>query len=363
MGGSRDTVTRREKLWRRQASVFARPHAIRRRLLRWFDRHKRDLPWRRTRDPYRTWLAEIMLQQTRVPVVIPYYRHFLAAFPTVRKLARAREERVLRLWAGLGYYTRARCLHRAAKKIVREYGGRFPARLEDALALPGVGAYTARAVLSIAYQKPVAVVDGNVVRVLLRLFRLHKADSDDRASFQALADGLVARQRPGDFNQALMELGSTVCLPRLPHCPACPLEEVCAARQAGVERRIPARRRRRVRPRVTLSVLVVQRGGRVLLVRETRGLFSGLWHFPYVRGKKPVALARTLGTKGTRRAATLTHQTTMRDLVLRVFEAGSRGAADIPNNRRTRWVRLEDLERLGVGAATRKIVQAIAKWS
>ena len=303
-----------------------------------------------------------MLQQTRVPVVIPYYRRFLAAFPTVQKLARAREERVLRLWAGLGYYQRARSLHRAARKIVGEYGGRFPARLEDALALPGVGAYTARAVLSIAYQKPVAVVDGNVVRVLLRLLRLRSANADDRAAFQTLADSLVARRRPGDFNQALMELGSTVCLPRLPRCPACPLEEVCAARQAGVERKIRAWRAQRIRPRVTLSVLVVRGRGRVLLVREPNGLFSGLWHFPFVRGTKPTALARTLGADGTRRVDTLTHQTTMRDLVLQVFEAeGSRKAAGFSDNRRIRWVRLKEVKRLGVGAATRKIATAFCR--
>lgn len=335
------------------------PRAVQQRLLRWFDRHRRDLPWRRTRDPYRVWLAEAMLQQTRVAVVIPYYQRFLRAFPTVDKLARARAERVLRLWAGLGYYQRARHLYQAAQKILRAHGGRFPRTLEAAEALPGIGPYTARAILSIAYGKPVAVVDGNVARVLVRLFRLTQTEVEDRTGLQPLADRLVARQRPGDFNQALMELGSTICLPRIPRCPVCPLQKVCGARQAGVEQRIPRRRPQRARSRVTLCVLVVRRNGRLLLVREPRGLFSGLWHFPYRRGARPDAMTRALGLNGTHYLGTFTHQTTARDLVLRVFAAQTRqdGAGRLGTS--TRWVRPEQVERLGVGAATRKISRAL----
>jgi len=299
-----------------------------------------------------------MLQQTRVPVVVPYYERFLHAFPTVKHLAQGRLERVLRLWAGLGYYQRARHLHEAAKRIVREHGSRFPRTLEAALALPGVGAYTARAVLSIAYRKPVAVVDGNVARVLVRLFRLKNADLASRAAFQELADRLVSRRRPGDFNQALMELGSTICLPRRPRCPVCPLEKLCAARQAGLERKIPARRARRARPRVTLNVLVPRRNGRVLLVREPAavgGLFSGLWHFPYARGQTPQGLAKTLVASNAQRVATLTHETTMRDLELRVYETRVNGASLAGG----RWVHPQQVARLGVGAATRKIAEAL----
>jgi len=339
------------------------PAVLQRRLLGWFDRHRRDLPWRRTRDPYRIWLAEIMLQQTRVPVVVPYYERFIQSFPTVRKLARARLERVLGHWAGLGYYQRARHLHRAAKQLVREHGGRFPRTLGAALALPGVGAYTARAVLSIAYRQPTAVVDGNVARVLARVFLRRDADPDNRAAFQALADRLVARRRPGDFNQALMELGSTVCLPRRPRCPACPLEKVCAARRAGVERRFPRRRPQRPRPRLALSVLVPRCDGRVLLVREQKGLFSGLWHFPYARGRTPRLLAKALGADGVRYVATLTHETTMRNLVLRVHTAdASREVAPNGGARptRARWVGTAQAARLGIGAATRKILEAVA---
>ena len=331
--------------------------ALRQRLLGWFDRHRRDLPWRRTRDPYRIWLAEIMLQQTRVPVAVPYYERFVQSFPSVRKLARARLERVLGHWAGLGYYQRARHLHRAAKQLVREHRGRFPRTLEAALALPGVGAYTARAVLSIAYRQPTAVVDGNVARVLARVFLRRDADPDNRAAFQALADRLVARRRPGDFNQALMELGSTVCLPRRPRCPVCPLEKLCAARQAGVERRFPRRRPQRPRPRGTLSVVVPRRDGRVLLVREAKGLFSGLWHFPYARGKNPARLDSAVGARQPTLVATVEHQTTMRDLVLRVYTADA--SARVAFNGCSRWVRPTTAARLGIGAATRKILEAV----
>lgn len=328
--------------------------------MEWFDAHKRELPWRRTRDPYRIWLAEIMLQQTRVPAAIPYYQRFLRAFPTVERLVRAPLDRVLRYWAGLGYYQRARNLHAAAKKIVNAHGGRFPRTLEAALALPGVGPYTARAVLSIAYQRPLAVVDGNVTRALIRLFYLSDANPNDRAALQPLADRLLARDRPGDFNQALMELGSTLCLPRIPRCAECPLEEICAARRAGVERKLPERRPHRRRPQVKLSVVVLRRQGKVLLNRETGGYFSGLWHFPYSVGRRPDELARRLGGSATRLLLTFTHQTTMRDLLLRVYEARADGALGAPMKHR-RWVSPAALARLGIGAATRKIAALLEK--
>ncbi len=299
-----------------------------------------------------------MLQQTRVPVVIPYYQRFLRVFPTVEKLAQAREEHVLRHWAGLGYYGRARNLHRAAREIVRRHGGRFPRTLEAALTLPGVGAYTARAVLSIAHGRPLAVVDGNVARVLVRLFLLRNADGNDRAALQPLADELVSPRRPGDFNQALMELGSTVCLARIPRCEACPLAAVCAARQAGLERTVPQQGRKRARPQVRLSVLVVSRNGRVLVERERRGYFSGLWHFPYQTGIRPQRLARSLGAGRPRYASTLVHETTMRDLILRVYCAEVDPGDAVAGQQR--WVKLAALPRIGIGAATRKIAARLA---
>src|SRR6202451_3934202 len=199
---------------------------FRRQLLGWYDLHARDLPWRASRDPYRVWLSEIMLQQTRVAAVIAHYREFLRRFPTVQKLAAAREASVLAAWSGLGYYRRARMLHAAAQGIVRERAGKFPAMADELLELPGVGRYTAAAIASIAFGEPVAVVDGNVERVLQRLSGSHLATPQIWQHAQQLLDP----SRPGDFNQAMMELGATVCVPGEPRCLLCPVRKHCVTR-------------------------------------------------------------------------------------------------------------------------------------
>jgi A/G-specific adenine glycosylase len=273
-------------------------------LLGWFAEAKRDLDWRATRDPYRVWISEIMLQQTRVAAVVPYYRRFLERFPTVNDLAGARIDAVLRHWAGLGYYSRARNLHRAAKEIVARHGGEFPRLLEDALALPGIGRYTAAAVLSIAYGAPHAVLDGNVARVLARLGAIRGDLRRPRRwrSLSAAADALLpaAPQTtldaapgagppaiPGDWNQAMMELGATVCTPRAPRCDACPVSRWCRAHALGIALRLPSPHRKPKPVRLTLSAAVLlDPRGRTLLVRQKSGhsaLFSNLWHFPAVR--------------------------------------------------------------------------------
>jgi A/G-specific adenine glycosylase len=208
-------------------------------LLAWYQDHKRDLPWRHTRDPYRIWVSEIMLQQTRVAAVLEHYRLFLAAFPTVQALAAAREAEVLALWSGLGYYRRARMLHRAAKMVVEELAGMIPCTGEGLRTLPGVGAYTAAAVASIAFSEPVAVVDGNVERVLARVAGWSAAEAGFATRVGAFAGTLVDPKRPGDFNQGMMELGATVCLPRAPLCLGCPWQPWC--RTQG-EHAVPSRR-------------------------------------------------------------------------------------------------------------------------
>src|SRR5271155_6009738 len=195
-------------------------------MLAWYEAHGRDLPWRANRDPYRVWLSEIMLQQTRVAAVIEHYHEFLRRFPTVKKLAAAREASVLAAWSGLGYYRRARMLHAAAKLIVRQHGGEFPSREKQLRSLPGIGRYTAAAIASIAFGEPVAVVDGNVERVLDRMF----GTSGNREGNWQRAEALLDRARPGDFNQAMMELGATICTPRAPQCLVCPLITWCATR-------------------------------------------------------------------------------------------------------------------------------------
>src|SRR5882762_7223358 len=202
---------------------------VRRALLRWYDEHHRDLPWRETRDPYRIWLSEIMLQQTRVAAVLDHYRIFLEHFPNVQTLAAASEDAVLAAWSGLGYYRRARMLHQAAYQITEHHGGCFPQNSKALLALPGIGRYTAAAISSIAFAEPVAVVDGNVERVLQRFIGINLTTPQIWQHAQAL----LADSRPGDFNQAMMELGATVCVPREPHCPMCPVRNWCVTQQSG----------------------------------------------------------------------------------------------------------------------------------
>ncbi len=210
-------------------------------LLAWFDRHKRDLPWRRTSDPYRIWVSEIMLQQTQVDRVIGYYERFIEAFPTVEALANAPLDDVLRLWEGLGYYSRARNLHAAAQTVVREHGGAFPRSYEALRALPGIGEYTAGAVLSIACGVPTPAVDANAIRVLARLFAIEGDASKGqvRRRITELALQVLPADRPGDFNQALMELGALICIPGRPGCLICPLTDACEARARGLQERIP----------------------------------------------------------------------------------------------------------------------------
>jgi len=250
---------------------------VRRRLRRWYADNRRDLPWRRTRDPYRIWVAEVMLQQTRIEVVVPAYRRFLRTFPTLKRLAGAEEEGVLAAWSGLGYYSRARALHRAARLLVSTGCGSFPQTMKDARNLPGVGAYTAAAVLSIAYQQPHAAVDGNVIRVLSRLACLPPPNVRGEPQ-RSVAEVLLDVRRPGDWNQALVELGETVCLPRSPRCGACPLAPHCEARKRNATDRYP---RRTGRPRtehvpVTLTVVRDPRG-RVLLERGAFPHLDHLW--------------------------------------------------------------------------------------
>ena len=247
---------------------------LRETLLGWYGEHGRSLPWRRSRDPYRVWVAEVMLQQTRIGVVIPAYRRFLRAFPSLARLAAAQEEEVLSLWSGLGYYSRARALHRAARAL-HARGECFPRSWTEARRLPGVGAYTAAAVLSIAYGLPYAAVDGNVVRVLSRLFRLPLPDGRGEP-YHSLAEKLLDRRRPGDWNQALMELGETVCSPKMPACEHCPLAAYCEAASHGQAHLYPRRRRRRAPERVDLRMTIVRdREGRLLL---ERGAFPHLKH-------------------------------------------------------------------------------------
>ena len=267
---------------------------FRSRLLAWFHQFQRDLPWRRTRDPYRIWLSEIMLQQTRVSAVIPYFDRFAKRFPDVRTLAEAPEEEVLRLWSGLGYYSRARNLQKAAQEIAGRHDGEFPRTLDAALALPGVGAYTAAAILSIAFGEKLAVLDGNVARVLARInaVRGDLREAKRWKKLQAAADRLLDPEAPGDWNQAMMEFGATLCTPRAPQCLLCPVAAHCRGRKLGLAERLPEKRTKRVPVDVVLvAAIFVNSCGETLLLAPPGGsdgkkvddvppLVSRLWHFP-----------------------------------------------------------------------------------
>ena len=257
--------------------------ALRRNLLRWYRAEARDLPWRSTRDPYRIWLSEVLLQQTRVEAALSYYVRFLEALPDVEALAAAPQDRVLKLWEGAGYYARARNLHEAAKGIVRERGGVFPSSAEAWQSLPGVGRYTAGAIASIAFGEVTPVVDGNVKRVLARI--LHVTECIDGPAVTEglweVATLLTTGKEPGTFNQALMELGALVCIPRSPRCPACPVRRQCEARLIGEPESLPVRKKKRVVPHKEVVAGLIERAGRYLLgKRPARGMLAGLWELP-----------------------------------------------------------------------------------
>ncbi len=353
------------------------------------------MPWRGTRDPYRIWVSEVMLQQTRVAAVIPFYQKFLKKFPTVGALARARQSEVLRLWAGLGYYSRARNLHCAAKLMVAKYGGTFPRDAAAALALPGVGKYTAAAVLSIAYGQPVAVLDGNVARVLARVHGLRGELKQHRhwlrleALAQKYMDGAVAAgnweresgkrgkspARPGPaqrmagiWNQALMELGATVCTPRSPNCPECPVARWCRARRLGLEAKIPPLRHRPATVRMTIAAAVfADRRNRILLIRPAVGncaeIFSRMWQFPAVQVQKNARRELLVyledlfdgAARNLQPLAHTRHAVTYRDIQLIPFLARLH---TLPEAEGARVVSLQQLDSLPISSATRKIARA-----
>ncbi len=347
--------------------------ALRGKLLAWYRAHRRDLPWRRTRDPYAIWISEAMLQQTRALTVIPYWERFLARFPDVEALASADADDVIAVWAGLGYYTRARNLHRAARVVMERHAGSLPDDVDALRELPGVGRYTAGALASIAFDKPTAIVDGNVARVLTRLFGID-ADVRSRAVQERLwseAEQLARGDEPGALNQALMELGATLCTPRAPRCPACPWARHCVARAQGRAEALPVRSRpARVR-RVEAVAGYLDRHDRVLAVqRPHRGLLGGLWELPGGElrdGEAPDrALARALregvglGVSAAEPLGVIEHAFTHRLLRLHVYRARP-GAGRV---RRTgwdahRWVSRTALAALPLGGPTRKALARV----
>jgi len=252
-------------------------------LLRWYQSHHRNLPWRQTRNPYRIWISEVMLQQTQVDTVIPYYRKFLKRFPTLRSLARADLSAVLKVWEGLGYYARARHLHKAAKLLVTEYRGKLPDNYAHLRRLPGIGDYTAAAIASIVFSEPVAVLDGNARRVIARWIALRDdvSTAESQKLLTAAAQQNLDRRNPGDWNQAIMELGATVCLPRNPRCGECPVASSCEANRLSLQHLIPVKKLRKAIPHYQVTAAVLEKNGRILIARRhEKGLLGGLWEFP-----------------------------------------------------------------------------------
>jgi len=343
------------------------------RLLEWYRESHRDLPWRHDHDPYRVWVSEVMLQQTQVATVVPYYERFVTRFPDLRTLAQAPLDDVLKLWEGLGYYARARNLHRAATIVVREHGGAVPADADVFASLPGVGRYMTAAVQSIAFGAPLAVVDGNVKRVIARLFAI--PDSVDRPAglhaVQACVDRLLDRTDPGTFNQAVMELGALVCRPVSPSCDTCPVSGTCEAFASGEAEAFPVRDARRPVPRQKIAVGVVNDGGRVLITRRAEdGMLGGLWEFPggkVRRGEKPVDAVRREIREETglrvavgKRIARVSHMYSHLAVEIEVFCCSRRGGSvvlDGPTDHR--WITMEETAAYAFPKANHKFMPAI----
>lgn len=351
---------------------------IRARLLTWYDRNKRDLPWRRrSGDPYAQWVAEIMLQQTRVETVIDYYLRFLKRFPSVSSLARANHQTVLKHWEGLGYYRRALHMHEAAKSIASN-GKTMPPSAAELRKLRGIGEYTSAAIASIAYNEPAAAVDGNVARVIARLFAINDDILSTRGKFriQQIADRLLPPKRPGDFNQAWMDFGSMICTPQSPNCTSCPLKASCRANELGLVGDLPVRgaNKKKEIPTVSLVVGVFTNGDRALVRRRpTGGLWSGLWEFPNDECRNELddeaqvqELAESLGIQCTSNISSLgvlCHQLTHRLMQFRVFlvqdcKVIDRIVAtdDNTNGKKKKWLLTGELSALPFSTAQRKIL-------
>ena len=354
----------------------SRIEAFRSALLAWYETHQREMPWRGSPDPYAVWISEIMLQQTRVDQVRPYYERFMNRFPTVEDLGKASREEVLKAWEGMGYYARARNLHRAARQIVERHAGKIPDNPDQISVLPGIGPYTAAAVLSIAYGRDCPVVDGNVVRVLSRLFHL----TDDPAAaaakkrMAALAERLLVTGRAGDFNQAMMELGATVCTPRQPDCGGCPVSSFCLARRELADPSVlPRKQPRKQRPHHHVAAGIVRRGDEILIVRRPMdGLLGGLWEFPGGKSEDEAAMEaflrndikRKLGIeiRVGRAFATVRHAFTHFEMTLHGYECTYHGGeARHRDGNDCRWIRFEDYEQYAFPRAHIRLIETMTE--
>lgn len=348
---------------------------LRKQLMKWYQKHHRDLPWRRSDNPYHIWVSEVMLQQTQVKTVLNYYRRFLKKFPNIKQLAAADLESVLKVWEGMGYYARARNLHRAANAVVQDHGGRIPHQYDTFHNLPGVGDYIAAAVLSIAFNQAHAVVDGNVKRVLARLHKINapvnRANAHHR--FKEAAGKLLDSRQPGIFNQAMMELGALICKPRNPLCDACPLVSHCRAYQSRQVANFPKRQRVGATPQHHIAVGVVFKNDRVLITRrKTDGLLGGLWEFPggKIREGEPAQAACireikeevNLEVRIDRHLATVKHAYTHFKIVMEVFCCHYQsGRVKLKGPDAFRWIRFSEFKNYPFPRANHKFIPFLMK--
>ena len=345
-------------------------------LLDWYDRARRTLPWREDPQPYRVWISEIMLQQTRVDTVIPYFERFMATFPTIEDLANGPVDEVLRLWSGLGYYSRARNLHRCAQVVRDEWEGKLPATVKELVTLPGIGRYTAGAISSIAFGQQASLLDGNVIRVFSRWtdLGLEVGQTVTKRMLWQWADDLVPRKRPGDFNQALMELGALVCTPRNPSCDTCPVRGTCVALREGTValRPVKAKKKKAKVVEVRAAVIRNDKGELLLFQRPPTGLFGGLWECFQQEGLEEVGMEQAIrwvkaelgltvesaGMPG-RGQHVLTHR--RMQLLVYPFQLTSGVLAETPGQYQGwKWVQEDQLDTLGVGALTGKMLSLLS---
>ena len=354
---------------------FAERERFRQKLLLWYEENRRDLPWRDTKDPYRIWVSEVMAQQTRIGTMAPYYERFVGRFPTIGELARADLQDVLKVWERLGYYERARNLHRSARILAKRSPCEVPRRKSELLKLPGIGEYTASAIASIAFGQPTAAVDANVCRVLSRLFRLKApiGRSSSAGGFRAAADSLISASRPGDFNQAMMELGALVCLPRRPVCSSCPVRLFCGAYRGDAVAQFPVRLRPKSIPTRNVAVAVIVRRNRLLITkRKKEGLLGGMWEFPggkIEEGESPrkaclreVEEEVDLLVKVERPIKTFAYAYTHFRVNMHVFSCRFvSGRVRLNSPVAYRWIRLSQLDRFPLPGANRRFVPALAE--
>jgi A/G-specific adenine glycosylase len=345
------------------------PADIARRLLHWYEKHARDLPWRRTRDPYAIWVSEIMLQQTQVKTVVPYWTRWMKRLPDVRSLARAKPPTVLKLWEGLGYYRRAENLQRASRVIVERHDGLFPDNFEEIIALPGIGRYTAGAICSIAFNQPAPILDGNVTRVLARFFgiRAHIKTAPVQRRLWKLSEALVRAAHAHHyastslFNQSLMELGALICTPRQPLCPACPLHQTCFAARRGLAEKLPRTAARPASEAMEFMAFVIENKGLYLVRQRPAHVINGsLWEFPNEQALTPNATPQQLARKllgaphRLRELCEIQHTITRFRIRLKVFHVILKPTSELPLA--GRWCSLSSLQKLPFTAAHKKII-------